>query len=254
MSDKNDLAYWFPIIKSAGLPVPETKIITTDVDLAVILDGKLPKRFYTLVAEIKSAADAIGYPCFLRTGHGSGKHDWQETCYLTNQWDIVPHIGSLVEWSHAVDMFGLPTNTWVVRQLIPTAPLFYAFWGNMPITREFRLFVRDGIVETWQPYWPPDSLDGEVHNCPDWREVLKQASRLSLAEYNVLEPMTLAAGLALGGYWAVDWLQAADGSWWLTDMAEGDRSFRWNPATGESNHQPSFVRPDYDQILEPADE
>lgn len=258
MTDKNNLAYWYPVIKRAGLPVPETEIVTTECDLSVLLDGEMPEGWRRFLFQLSGAAARIGYPCFLRTGHGSGKHDWEQTCYVTDPMDLASHVGQLVEWSHTVDFLGLPTNTWVVRRLIPTTPLFHAFSGRMPITREFRFFVRDINVEHVQPYWPKGALEGQVHDhghlndSPSWRLKLAAAGLLSQGDFHTLRDWTERAGRALGGYWSVDWIQDVYGGWWLTDMALGDDSFRYDPKTGASNQESSFVTPDYRQILERA--
>lgn len=266
MKDRTDLAYWFPLIKRAGLPVPETKIITTEVELIHLLDGGPINGYPVFITELKDAVTSIGTPCFLRTGLGSGKHSWNDTCYLTDVDNVPDHVYSLVEWSHTVDFFGLAHDTWVVRRLIPTTPLFYAFWGRMPITREFRFFVRGETIEHIQPYWPPGALEDYVHDCPDWRERLAEASRLDGVDLRICREIAQFAARVLaadafvnppddngGDFWSVDLLQDKYGGWWLTDMALGDQSFRWDPETGESNQESSHVEPDFDQVLEAVD-
>ncbi len=267
MKDRTDLSYWFPIIKRAGLPVPETRVITTDVELIHMLDGDSVDGYNEFITELKTAVAEIGTPCFLRTGMGSGKHSWKETCFLTDAEDIPGHVYSLVEWSHTVDFFGLAHDTWVVRKLIPTNPLFYAFWGKMPITSEFRFFVRGETIEHVQPYWPPHALEGHVHDCTEWRDVLAEASRLDGNDLRICREIAQFAGRVLaadafvnppqdngGDFWSVDLLQDATGGWWLTDMALGDESFRWDPETGSSNQEPPYVEPDFEQSMETADD
>jgi hypothetical protein len=230
--DRNSLAYWFPPLEAAGLPVPRTEIVRYDGgDLLDMLDGMEPFGWDDLVARIRGAGDRIGWPVFLRTGHGSGKHEWARCCYLADPDDLGEHVFALVEWSHLVDMFGLPTNVWAVREMIPTAPLFTCNgFDGFPVVREFRLFVRDGDVEHIQPYWPPDAVELGGPDDPGWRAKLAGASRLSAATGDHLAAVARAAVAALGGgFWSVDLLEDRDGDWWLTDMAEGERSFRWEP-------------------------
>lgn len=229
--DRNDLAYWFPPIKDAGLPVPRTVIVPTDADLTGLLDGATPDGFADLVAELAAAGDSLGWPCFLRTGHGSGKHDWAHTCYVSARWLVAPHVAALVEWSHIVDLMGLPTSTWVIREMIDTVSLFTcAGYGGFPVTREFRLFVRDSDVVHIQPYWPPDAVGQGRPDRRDWQALLEWASELDHDERLELNGLAVRAAEALGGgYWSVDLLQDRDGGWWLTDMADGDQSFQWSP-------------------------
>ncbi len=225
------LSYWLPKIEAAGLPVPRTEIIRVpDDDLIEVVDGKTPESFISLVANIWKASETIGVPFFLRTDFTSGKHEWGRTCFVADVADTASHVAALIEYSECVDILGLPTDVWVVREMIRTKPLFHAFGGRMPITREFRFFIRDGIVEHVQPYWPANAFVGNLmpDTPADWAERLAKASRLTFDERNELTVLTFGACTALGGgYWSVDWLQDADGKWWLTDMAEGEKSYRY---------------------------
>lgn len=226
--DVNDLAYWFPLIQEGGLPVPKTRIVTTDVELVDLLDGRMPVGYEAFFSDLGNAARNIGYPCFLRTGHGSGKHEWSDTCYLTDPNDLGTHVYALIEWSHLVDMMGLPHQTWVVRQLIPTRYLFRCqAWRGFPVTREFRVFVKDGAVEAIYPYWPPTAVEQGQPDAVNWRVLLAMASELASYERETLTMLAEKASAAVGGgYWSVDFLRALDDRWWLTDMADGERSYR----------------------------
>lgn len=235
------LSYWFPRLVSAGLPVPRTEIVATDVELMYLLDGKTPSGFDAFLSQMELAAGRIGFPCFLRTGHGSGKHDWERTCYLTQQSDLTNHIVALTEWSAIVDFMGLPTNVWVIRELLPTVPQFVAFRG-MPICREFRFFVRDSDVLCWHPYWPKDALekgfsikeggdlleDQVVRDIPDrWQERYEALCYMPANDKDSLHRLASAAGSAMAGdAWSVDILETKRG-WFITDMAEAASSFHW---------------------------
>lgn len=230
----NCLSYWYPKLKLAGLPVPDTRIVPAPHDLDNLLDGNLPVGWGGFVKDLKDKALVVGggWPVFLRTGYGSGKHLWRQTCYVENVDLIDKHVQALVEWSHSVDIMGLPTGVWAVRQMIPTEPLFHAFWG-MPITREFRVFATTSdvgwrYVDHFQPYWPPDAIQRPTRD--DWRERLEKASLLSTRERGKLASLAASAVEAVGGgAWSVDFLQDVHGEWWLTDMADGAQSFRWDP-------------------------
>ena len=231
-TDKNCLSYWFPPIEAAGLLVPETRIVETDCCLLTMLDGYVEPRFDGFIGALTRAAHEVREGAgafFLRTGHGSGKHEWKNTCYVPDEIVLARHVGALVEWSELVDICGLPTRVWAVRRLIDTAPIFRcADYGGFPVTREFRVFVRGDVVEHIQPYWPADAVEKGAPDDPDWRAKLAAISML--ADNAEIAPMAVRAVDAVGGgYWSVDFLEDRGGDWWLTDMADGDRSFRYDP-------------------------
>ena len=215
------LSYWFPIIEAAGLPVPKTVIVRAKSDLTMLLDGQKPEGWETLLAEIIDAAKTIGYPCFLRTGYGSGKHQWRDTCFV-DQPEVLPlHVAALVEWSHVVDMMGLPTDVWVVREMLPVRPLAYLEnYGGMPLVREVRGFVRDGQVLCKHPYWPKQSIvDGGGS-----ASLFTPSSSLTSPEEIVVLDLLHRVGRAVPGSWSVDILDT-DRGWYVTDMAEAARSW-----------------------------
>lgn len=229
---KNCLSHWFPKILAAGLPVPRTEIVRTNLEMLAALDppGLLPGEWSELQERMLAAIAALGgVPVFMRTGQTSGKHSWTETCYLSDITKLYQHVMSLVDFSGCHD---LHTNVWVFRALIPTAPLFTAF-GGMPITREFRLFADSERqrVHHLQPYWPPHAIEGYCK--AEWRAPLARASAITQAETDELGAMALRAATAVGGDWSVDFLQDRDGHWWLTDMALACTSFKWDPAAPE---------------------
>lgn len=231
--DLNDLAYWFPPVEAAGLHVPKTRIVKYDGagDLSELLDGVTPNGYDAFLDSLAFAGDEVdSWPCFLRTGHTSGKHRWGGCCHLVEAEALPAHVTNLVEESH-MGIPSLPTDTWAVRELIPTDHLFHCSgFGGLPVTREFRVFVRDDRVEHVQPYWPADALKDARPNLPHWRRSLQWAAKISNYDLDRITERALAAVAALdGGYWSVDFLIDEYDEWWLIDMAEGDRSFRYDP-------------------------
>lgn len=163
--DRTSMAYWFPKIAEVGLPVPKTALVTMSdeegADVWRLFDGLPPtKASEPFVDRIKAAADAFGYPCFLRTAHTSGKHDWDRTCYLTDPAKILGHVAAIIEYGEIQSMFGLPHDCWAVREYLPIMPVAVCpNYGGMPVCREFRVFVNDGDIECWHPYWPMEALE-----------------------------------------------------------------------------------------------
>ncbi len=233
MSDVNKtcISYWFPRIEAAGLPVPRTDLLCMDGDTAIdfyrVFDGKAPgARCVPFCEKVAECSDRMGYPCFLRTGLTSGKHNWDNTCHLGSREDILIHVIAIIEYSECVDMMGLPFDVWAVREMLPVQPLAVCRkWANMPVCREFRVFVNDDKVQCMHPYWPSDVLDqGGAVGVDGSIDI----DRLNVASVDDVDLYSLAssAGEAVGGSWSVDLLTTSRG-WYVTDMAEADRSYHW---------------------------
>lgn len=228
MSDKTCLSYWFPKIEAAGLPAPRTTIVKMSHealrDVWGSFDGKpLTEASEPFFAELRDAANAMGYPCFLRSGQTSGKYDWARTCYLTDPEKLADHVRAIIYSGELASMIGLPADVWAVREYLPIEPLgICTRWQGMPVCREFRAFVRDGEVECWHPYWPLGAL--EQGGCADAETVF--AALQETPDFGRMMNLAQQAGAAVGGYWSADLLWTQEG-WYLTDMAEGEKSFHW---------------------------
>lgn len=222
MVDKNCISYWYPKLTKLDILTPGTLITTTDIDLAraFLENKKADDDIKAFLAKLLFDVDTIGLPCFIRTGHFSGKHSWDSTCYLQDRNKLIPHVSNLIEWSLIIDVIGLPVDTWAVREFLETEPMFYAF-DNMPINKEWRYFIRDGEVEYKQPYWPVDSI--RMPSCENWEELLRESY---LEDYPILEELSLKIATEFDDYWSVDFMPTKNG-WYCVDMAEGDQSFRW---------------------------
>lgn len=241
----NSLAYWFPRIRDAGLPVPTTVLVETgDCQLIELCDGKTPTDFDKFCQEIKEAGNQVGWPCFLRTGEGSGKHNWDRTCNLTSASEIGQHVYALVEWSECVDLCGLPYHVWAVREFLPTLPLGrLASYGNMPLCREFRFFTKSGKVACYHPYWPLEAIE---QGSPDWEwEPVSGMRALEILPREVedLTPLAERAGAACpDDDWSIDFLWTSRG-WFLTDMAIAARSYHWEPCQTDSEESVRNAEP-----------
>ena len=224
MIDKAKFSFWFPAIVAAGVPYPKTEIIKTDLVLLDLLDGKKPKGWDGFLAEVRGACDKIGYPCFLKTGVFSSKHGWRGTCYIEGPEVLARHISRIIEDSELADMLGLPTDEWIVRELLPTVAPFTSHDG-MPVTKERRYFIRPGEVLCHHPYWPQAAIRTEV---PEklWRPQLDALNEETLEEIEELTRQSLRVSVHLDGVWSLDWLHATTG-WHAIDMAPAARSFHW---------------------------
>lgn len=230
--DITRLSYWFPKLVAAGLPVPRTTIIkATPEEMSDIFrisnEEEVTGSINSLVDRVKSAADEIGYPVFLRTDHTSGKHDWDNTCFVRCADDIRQHIFSITYFWEMVNMVAPPCDVWVVREFLPTIPYGKCTrYGNMPICREFRFFVDGGSISCVHPYWPQEALTKGVPVF-DHEFNYESFSNLNLDGHEKeLRKLASLAGAAVGGTWSVDILETLDG-WYITDMAEANKSYHW---------------------------
>lgn len=224
--DKTCMSYWFPKLFAAGLPVPTTHLLSMPQeafrDVFRVFDGeRTVGDLEAFALQVKDVADRIGYPCFLRTGQTSGKHDWENTCHIPDAESIAQHIINIVEFSECVQMIGLDCSVWAVRELLPTLPLGVApRFGNMPLCREFRFFVSGGEVGCWHPYWPLKALEQA-------RADVSLYDQLASTEgYELALGLAQKTTLAIEGAWSVDVLETQRG-WYVTDMAEAEKSFHW---------------------------
>lgn len=225
VENKNNMAFWFPLLKQIRMKVPKTILVDTGYcDLGSLAEGEMPDDYYTFLDRLKAAIAEIGLPCFLRTGMTSNKHDWKDSCFIESDDNkyLTKHIASIVETSFMANIAGmaLDYSLWAVREMIPTTPIITSF-RDMPIVKERRLFISDGVVLCNHPYWVKEAFEsrgGISKENMDKLEALEEKDK-------EIEKMAQYVGRFLKGYWSVDFLQDKDGGWWLTDMAVGSRSY-----------------------------
>lgn len=235
------LSHWFPIVEASRVvQVPRTlwkrfKFGRPAWD--ALFDGKpADDSLKDLYRWIDEAAEQVGgYPVFLRTGQTSAKHSWKDSCHLQTKVDIAQHVHNIVEFSECADMMGLPWDVWAVREMLPTEPIFHAFYGWMPIVREFRFFTKGGKVQCWHPYWPEavfieHAISPGKHPVPppDWKQKLASISTFKDLPYEATLTGWSEQIASLDGLrehdWSIDWLHTND-SWFMTDMALAHRSW-----------------------------
>lgn len=263
----NDLAEWFPLVQATGTPTPATIIVPVHDDLTEILDGVTGPNWEADLAAVRAAADQIGYPAFLRTGHLSAKHSWSHSCHLRDRAGLAAAVGELVEAQACAWL--PPARHIVVRELLNADPVFFAFEG-MPVTRERRYFARDGVVYDHHPYWPagavhtprdngaathttgPDQWPGRELDATEWLPLLLSISDEPTDEVDTLAMLTETAAEHLIGDWSLDWLWTVDRGWVFIDAAHGEESYRMDanersvlrgeaPFTPPSRHPGGFL-------------
>lgn len=232
---KNSITYWLPVLNKNKIRSPRTIIVHGNVDYPPYLMNQKyfdDPEFKSLIDRVAHAAHLIGYPCFLRSGQTSDKHNWSETCFLKKQEDIPQQLVNIAEHSVMADPSGNfpPCDFWAVREMIPTTPIFHAFEG-MPIVSERRFFVKEGKIICHHPYWPEEAFEYQDIESA----LIDKVNEFSKEDEKKLKPIVELIGEKIGGYWSVDMLKDSSGQWWCTDMAVGDDSYHWKGCKNEKS-------------------
>lgn len=217
------MLYWYPKIKDLEIPQPKTLIYKlSEKELKYFHNEQFPE---TLSKNIKPIISKFSYPFFVRTDFASGKHGWEDTCFIENKKKLTRNIFEVVVENLIADLFGLPFEALVFREYIPLEAGFKAFYGNMPVAKERRYFIKDGQIQCHHPYWPKDAIRNPDNK--DWEIILEKQNNETEKEIELLSKYCLMVADKLEGYWSVDFAYGQDGKWYLIDMAEGDHSFHW---------------------------
>jgi hypothetical protein len=222
--DKNSMLFWYPMVKDLPIPQPETHILKLEEDPFDLdkysLEGWIIEDAKKFVAETK-----LSYPLFLRTDQSSGKHCWQETCFVKSEDFLGACIFRVIEENIYTGLMGLPYKALVFREFIPLESDFTAFLGAMPVSKERRYFVNNGKVVCHHHYWIEDAI--RRPSIENWKEVLEELNTETPHERILLTGYAEMVGAQFPEYWSIDFAKTRDASWILIDMAVGTDS--WHP-------------------------
>lgn len=231
LADKTDMTYWYPKLERAGLPQPETFFLKMGKEAQQgffgLFDGDpITDAALQFIEDLKFTFDnRVGYPGFLRTGHTSAKHEWEDTCFVASEGaDFLSHVTGIIEYSEMAGIIGMPWDWWVVRKFLTGVQAGVCpHYGNMPVCREWRFFVREGQVLCFHPYWPDMALERGGMSV----EEIAEANKVLHDKSNIAKASNLAAGAgeACGGEWSVDIFDTESDGLFITDMAEASKSF-----------------------------
>jgi hypothetical protein len=232
--DKTSMLYWYPKIKLLRIPQPRTEMITTKLNITELLgdcDGLSEQgvRKHIDIPSVEELCERIGYPVFMRSDFTSHKHNWKNSCFVTGKEKIIPHLQDLIEFSGSADIFGgIPFTAVVIREYIPMATLFTAFYGEMPVNPEYRFFIKDGKVLCHHWYWVTDAMQNPAMK--DWKGRISKCMKKIDKDGDIarLDGYAKMVAEVLKGSWSIDFCLGADGTWYLIDAAESFKS--WHPA------------------------
>ena len=74
----------------------------------------------------------------------------------------------------------LVDNAIILREYIPMYSLFSAFWGDFPVSREMRNFIRDGKIQCKHWYWFEEVMRKQGRpSDSSWKTKLKYLNTLT---------------------------------------------------------------------------
>lgn len=237
--EKNDVTrfeYWYPVVESLNIPRPDTLMIDFPRSLVGLAIGEQindepitleegEKMMQEIVLSIREFGKTHGYPLFLRNSYTSHKHEWDSTCFISEDASDEKITSNIIRiFSFNAFMLPFIAQKLIVRSFIETEPAFTAFDGNTPITEEYRLFYRDGDPLFWQAYWPEDAITNPVPE-DGWQDKLENISTPNTVLMERMKYYAEQVTKSLGGFWSVDFLVDKDGYPYLIDMAEGNQSY-----------------------------
>ncbi|HUX54277.1 MAG TPA: hypothetical protein VMV56_07680 [Williamwhitmania sp.] len=218
----NSITFWLPRLQNVGFPVPKTIMINADVDLCHIIDEGIIKEDNRFFDELDRAIDILGVPVFLRTEMLSNKWDWKESCFLENKKNIISHVANLFEASALanIDRF-TDCNFFAIREFIETEKVFIYF-NDMPITKEIRVFIKNGKILCQHPYWPDEAFEN-INS-----DLIKKVQILDKKDKEIINRMGVYLSNVFHGWWSVDFLKSKHTGWYVTDMAIGENSWHFD--------------------------
>jgi len=228
--DPNSMLYWWPRTRRAAVPKPRTILVKTQIEIGP--GGPYATPY--VVEKIGHYIRRWGPPVFLRTDHYSAKHSYVDTCYYDGTKPLGLHINRLIEESMLADIIGIPVNAIAVREYIPLETGFTAFWGQLPIAKERRYFVRNGQVICHHPYWVEEAIAASRSPLPaNWRTILAELNKETPDEIALLTGYAEKIGSKLPGDWSIDFAKGRDDTWYFIDAAVAADS--WHPPCPRRN-------------------
>ena len=247
-NEQNTMFYWYPKIKDLDIPQPKTESykFTKDEYKTLHKTEGIPTTLYDNCILV---AEKIGFPLFMRTDNSSCKHGWKKTCYVEIKESLKMHLFELLSTSMMQGWMSYNDNGLFFREFIELDYGYYgdkkftAFYGEFPVNRERRYFIRDGKIQCHHPYWYPDAIQNSSIDSPYKDMILEQINSENRTEIEQLSNYALMVAKIFPEYWSVDFAKSIDDTWYLIDMARGEDSFHWL----ECKHCPEEKKEQYKQ-------
>ena len=232
--DPNNLSYWYPKVKDAGILTPKTIILSVPDDTVFSFfreeegDDERLKAF--VHCSVMPAIHKIGGTPFLKNGCFSNKFEFGDC--TPNELSEEKILESFIKINMASACVGAEGYTeFIVRDRIPAPADAPRIYGGMPLQTEFRVFYD---FDAKRPlycvnYWDHDYCIGGLHGKDvdvfeaATPEILNVYQRF-VSEILLLCRKKLCNVKGLKGVWSVDILLDHNYIPWLIDMAVANKS------------------------------
>lgn len=137
-------------------------------------------------------------PVIVKDYAKSQKHYWRDACYIPSAADAAG-VERVVR--RFLELQGDSLNEGLVfREYIEFDPVGEHGRSGMPLTREFRFFLRDGEVICRAPYWGESRYDGPVPVVADFADAVARVE---------------------SRFFTMDVAQRRDGDWMIVELGDG---------------------------------
>jgi len=220
--DETSMLFWYPKIKSLPIPQPKTEILEIG-DEMTSSEFLINNKLNDYKDEIEKIADKLNYPLFVRTDQASAKHGWEKTCFVKTKENLMANIERTIEFGFLADILGLDATALVFREYIEMDSKYTAFYGKMPVCPERRYFIKDGKIICHHEYWITDAIaNPSVEN---WEELSNEMNKETQSEITTLSSCAQKVANIMPDFWSVDFCLSKSKTWYLIDMAKGERSW-----------------------------
>jgi len=229
-----NLSFWFPMIESCGIKVPETSFyqVPADVFEAFFMERAGDRELIQCFVTEAVIPHMTQQPYFLKNGCFRNKFDFR-SC-MTDKHRIIEDIIAINYAALCVESGGYTEI--VLREPIPfnqrETPCIY---HGMPLQTEIRTFYDFDKREVLYSanYWDYDTVRPHLYDMTDTIifDAMKDKILSGYEEWRPkVEVMTTEhmAAVNLTGKWSIDYLVDFKGKVWLIDMAKAARSTYWN--------------------------
>lgn len=234
MKNPNLFGQWYPSVlrlaEEGKVKIPKTVQLPLPRQVSDLVLKESPQLFIEskevqeLVARVREQFHHMDSAAlFMKTSLFSAKHDWKKTCYLTPSSDIAMQLFAMLYTWWCVG--GQYANELIIREMIPTVPLFHAFHGEIPITQEYRLFSNASGAYAYQPYWPAEAIRRASVSDDEVRTRLEAIKHPGDALLDRMKEQAAQITSLLQGDYSVDFLIDHRGEPWLIDMALSSQSY-----------------------------
>lgn len=239
LGNDSSLLVWYPKLQKLPIPQIRTEIVKTGYEPLSQFVRKDKPMSEDLWLKLYHAMDMIGaYPMFMRSDQASGKHNWKRTCYIESKNDLKQHLYDLIEEHEMQNMGGeLGYEAIVFREFLDLETGFKCFYGDFPVNKEVRCFIKNRKVQSLRHYWVKQAVAEGDPQDKNWESKLEKLKTYSKRDIEEIKEQLSEVCKVFSEYWSVDFAKSKEGIWYLIDMARGEVSYQSEEIIWENTHQ-----------------